>query len=92
MKISLSLEELLVMKALARRPSVEGYARLKMQSLHREKVSAILGELQRVDLVKAEYQAGEWLAGPLTEAGLAWLEAYGIPQESDQPTGPTQDD
>jgi hypothetical protein len=78
MKLSLSLEELLVMKALGKRPSVQGCARLRMQSLTVERVSYLIGELHRVGMVEAERAPdGEWLAGPLTVGGRTWLKAYG---------------
>lgn len=77
-KISLSLEELLVMKALAKRPSVDGFARLKMQSLDVKRVSSLIYELHRLGLVEAQNHAGDWLAGELTEGGRAWLKAYGL--------------
>jgi hypothetical protein len=78
-KISLSLEELLVMKALARRPRMDGYARFKTQSLDATRVSQLVGELHRVGLVEAKRTAdGEWHAGPLTEGGSMWLKAYGM--------------
>lgn len=79
MKIVLSLEELLVMKALAKRTNAQGYAAFRMQSLDAKRVSQLVGGLHRVGLVEAKRTPdGDWLAGPLTQGGRAWLNAYGM--------------